>query len=79
MANCSRFFILLLMITAIFNRPRSIQSRQTLHLNQQGYSSFANLGIVCKCCDGAGGECRTTMDIASCPKPKRQCHSWKFH
>lgn len=42
-----------------------------------GYSKvFNTLGVVCKCCDGEGGECRTTWE-GSCPK--LQCLPWKYH
>ncbi|GLT43798.1 hypothetical protein SLA2020_177290 [Shorea laevis] len=78
MANYFRFIILLLMIMGVSRYPVRVQATRILRLDQQGYSSFATLGIVCKCCDGPGGECRTTMD-ASCPKPKQQCYPWKFH
>jgi hypothetical protein len=37
---------------------------------------FASLGLECKCCDGAKGECRSSWD-SSCPKLK--CHPWKSH
>ncbi|KAK8561721.1 hypothetical protein V6N13_149119 [Hibiscus sabdariffa] len=38
--------------------------------------SFATLGVVCKCCDGAGGECSTTWTE---PCPQLQCLPWKLH
>lgn len=37
---------------------------------------LATLGIVCKCCDGESGKCRSTWD-GSCSK--LQCLPWKFH
>ncbi|KAG6763722.1 hypothetical protein POTOM_031159 [Populus tomentosa] len=66
--------LLLLIISAISQCPRAIEARPlTL---QQGNSKrfFASLGLECKCCDGAKGECRSSWD-SSCPKLK--CHPWK--
>lgn len=42
---------------------------------KDGYSKLlGSLGMVCECCDGAGGECRTKW-LGPCPN--LQCHSWK--
>ncbi|KAH1090160.1 hypothetical protein J1N35_017417 [Gossypium stocksii] len=42
-----------------------------------GYSKiFATLGVVCKCCDGSGGECSTTWTQ---PCSKLKCLPWKLH
>ncbi|KAL9365289.1 hypothetical protein Peur_043162 [Populus x canadensis] len=68
--------LLLLIISAISQHPGAIEARPlTL---QQGNSKrfFASLGLECKCCDGAKGECRSSWD-SSCPKLK--CHPWKSH
>ncbi|KAK1265747.1 hypothetical protein QJS04_geneDACA011381 [Acorus gramineus] len=35
---------------------------------------LATLGLECTCCDGAGGECRSTWD-GSCSK--LDCRPWK--
>ena len=43
-----------------------------------GYSKSSSpvgtLGVVCKCCDGEGGACRTKWDA---PCSKLQCLPWK--
>ncbi|TYJ19036.1 hypothetical protein E1A91_A09G163400v1 [Gossypium mustelinum] len=45
--------------------------------DQQRYSKiFATLGVVCKCCDGSGGECSTTWTQ---PCSKLKCLPWKLH
>jgi len=36
---------------------------------------FESLGMTCRCCDGAGGECRSSWD-STCTK--LDCHPWKF-
>ncbi|KAB1217803.1 hypothetical protein CJ030_MR3G014787 [Morella rubra] len=67
-----RFFLWLFMIVAVLEVPRGSEARTlVLKDHQKGtynLTSFAaTLGIVCKCCDGSSGECRSTWD-ASCPK-----------
>lgn len=42
---------------------------------KEGYSKFlGTLGMVCKCCDGAGEKCKTKW-LEPCPNLK--CHPWK--
>ncbi|KAK1377502.1 hypothetical protein POM88_024246 [Heracleum sosnowskyi] len=42
---------------------------------KQGYSKFlGTLGMVCECCDGAGGQCKTKW-LEPCPN--LQCRPWK--
>jgi len=42
-----------------------------------GFSkNLAELGVVCKCCDGGGGDCRSTW-TESCSN--LQCSPWKSH
>ncbi|KAI9157572.1 hypothetical protein LWI28_024557 [Acer negundo] len=76
------FVLVLLIIFAEFDQlPSSylVQAARPTLLNHQGYSKrFASLGVVCKCCDGEKGECRSTWDSSSCPI-KLQCLPWKFH
>ncbi|KAL5734587.1 hypothetical protein ACOSP7_032448 [Xanthoceras sorbifolium] len=75
--------MLLLLFFADFKLPSSClvkAARSTLQ-SHQGYSSkrfAATLGVVCKCCDGERGDCRSTWDSSSCPT-KLQCLPWKFH
>ncbi|KAM0941400.1 hypothetical protein DsansV1_C17g0148341 [Dioscorea sansibarensis] len=45
-------------------------------INQDRYVKvLASLGIMCECCDGDGGACRSTWD-STCAK--LNCHNWKF-
>ncbi|GAV56835.1 hypothetical protein CFOL_v3_00377 [Cephalotus follicularis] len=77
MPKCFGFFVLVLMIIAITQNPREVEARPITLSSQEGYSMmFATLGIVCKCCDGEGDECRSTWK-GFCSKP--QCLPWKFH
>lgn len=39
------------------------------------HEAYSALGLVCKCCDGKGGECRRIWDAAACSNLK--CHPWK--
>ncbi|KAJ9684427.1 hypothetical protein PVL29_016742 [Vitis rotundifolia] len=63
------FFI----VVAIFQYPRAMEAKPA---SFQRYSKvFNTLGVVCKCCDGEGGECKSTWE-GSCPK--LQCLPWKY-
>ncbi|KAG6621227.1 hypothetical protein I3842_01G294600 [Carya illinoinensis] len=75
-----QLFFWLVMILALYQEPRALEAILSVTLNDhhRGHNlkTFAaTLGIVCKCCDGLNGECRTTWD-ASCPKLK--CLPWKL-
>ncbi|KAM7464016.1 hypothetical protein LguiA_032137 [Lonicera macranthoides] len=68
------FLILLLVISFLFDKARVAEARP---LPQQRYSKiFATMGVVCKCCDGEGGECKSTW-VEPCSK--LQCLPWKQH
>ncbi|KAG5239900.1 hypothetical protein OIU76_013297 [Salix suchowensis] len=69
--------LLLLVVFDISQYPRAMEARP-LALQRAGNSKmfFASLGLECKCCDAASGECRSSWD-SSCPKLK--CHPWKSH
>ncbi|KAK4798449.1 hypothetical protein SAY86_030775 [Trapa natans] len=61
--------------------PSSFFSDHPHHLQkQQGSYSRSKLvqqlGLVCKCCDDNGGNCKASWD-GSCPN-KLQCLPWKF-
>ncbi|XVF83800.1 hypothetical protein PTKIN_Ptkin16aG0521700 [Pterospermum kingtungense] len=73
------FFFLFFMILLISWNFREVESRilKRVH-HQQGYANFATLGVVCKCCDGEGGECRSSCN-ASYSCPKLQCLPWKYN
>ncbi|KAF7142242.1 hypothetical protein RHSIM_Rhsim05G0199800 [Rhododendron simsii] len=67
----SLLVLLLLVINFTEARPLSF-------LPQQRFSKvFETLGVVCKCCDGPGGECTSTTGInPNCSN--LQCLPWKL-
>ncbi|OMO54257.1 hypothetical protein COLO4_36543 [Corchorus olitorius] len=65
------------MIFLLSSNPRIVESRVLKRVHQQGHASFATLGIVCKCCDGEGVECKSSWN-ASYACPKLQCLPWKY-
>ncbi|KAF8006305.1 hypothetical protein BT93_K0563 [Corymbia citriodora subsp. variegata] len=57
---------------SVYTEARSLSSSSS----HQRYSRiFGTLGIVCKCCDAAGGEC-TNMWTGSCSN--LHCFPWKL-
>ncbi|GMY39673.1 hypothetical protein FCV25MIE_34917 [Fagus crenata] len=77
MPKCFWLFFWFSMIVAMLQQPRGLEARPlTIVDYKQGHLNkfVATLGIVCKCCDGIKGECRSTWD-SSCPK--LQCLPWK--
>ncbi|XVE69302.1 hypothetical protein DITRI_Ditri09bG0141100 [Diplodiscus trichospermus] len=70
------FFILFFMILLVSWNFRNVEGGILRRVHQQGYAKFATLGVACKCCDGEGGECRSSWD-ASYSCPKLQCLPWK--
>ncbi|XVF23992.1 hypothetical protein REPUB_Repub13aG0088000 [Reevesia pubescens] len=78
MAKHFRFFILLFMILLISWNLENVESKILKRDHRQGHAKLATLGVVCKCCDGEGGECRSSWN-ASYSCPKLQCHPWKNH
>ncbi|KAE7996702.1 hypothetical protein FH972_001402 [Carpinus fangiana] len=73
-----RLFFWLLIIFAMLQQPRAsgVVRAVTIKDHQRGYSKafVATLGLVCKCCDGMGGECSSTWNYTC---PKLQCLPWK--
>ncbi|CAL5335013.1 unnamed protein product [Camellia sinensis] len=56
-------------------RPRFAEARPLSSPPQQRLSKMlGTLGLVCKCCDGPGEECKTTW-VEPCSK--LQCLPWK--
>ncbi|KAF1894850.1 hypothetical protein Lal_00022344, partial [Lupinus albus] len=58
--------------------PNGVEATRVLTIHRKGYSrgsTYSTLGLVCKCCDGKGGECRTTWE-AVCYN--LQCSPWKY-
>ncbi|KAJ4719929.1 Fibropellin-1 like [Melia azedarach] len=78
------FQLLLLLLLVVAVSQCSCRSvvvkaiRPTILNHRLGYSKTfaAQLGVVCKCCDGEKGECRSTWQ-GSCSN--LQCLPWKFH
>ncbi|KAM1748907.1 hypothetical protein ACFX1T_009718 [Malus domestica] len=70
-------FLLLLVVLFTSGKSSGAEGRPLSLTPQRGYAKvFGTLGIVCECCDGAGGECTSTWN-ESCTKLK--CHPWKQH
>ncbi|XVE99674.1 hypothetical protein REPUB_Repub03eG0220300 [Reevesia pubescens] len=71
------WFFILLIIPIVSSNFRNVESRVLKRVHQQGYAKLATLGVVCKCCDGEGGDCRSSWDSSySCPK--LHCFPWKY-
>ncbi|KAJ6690218.1 hypothetical protein OIU85_006495 [Salix viminalis] len=68
--------LLLLVVFDISQYPRAMEARPLALQRGNSKMFFASLGLECKCCDDARGECRSSWD-SSCPKLK--CHPWKSH
>ncbi|KAL2333304.1 hypothetical protein Fmac_014517 [Flemingia macrophylla] len=53
----------------------------TIHRNNNHFKghtkheAYSTLGLVCKCCDGKGGECKSTWDDAC---SNLVCNPWKY-
>ncbi|KAK6231338.1 hypothetical protein QUC31_011372 [Theobroma cacao] len=80
MDRFQRFLLLLLLVISVSASqvPLASEARPLSILpDQQSYSKiFATLGVVCKCCDGPGGECSTTWTQ---PCSQLKCLPWKLH
>ncbi|KAJ1439442.1 hypothetical protein SESBI_02378 [Sesbania bispinosa] len=69
--------LLMVLVTSIAEKPSNVEGRALSLISHQGYSKiFATLGVVCKCCDGIEGSCRSTW-TDSCSN--LQCSPWKSH
>ncbi|XP_027908158.1 uncharacterized protein LOC114167302 [Vigna unguiculata] len=70
--------LLVILIASSVAEKTSVVEGRTLSLTPlQGYSkNLASLGLVCKCCDGDGGACRSLW-TESCSN--LQCSPWKSH
>ncbi|KAJ8624318.1 hypothetical protein MRB53_032848 [Persea americana] len=73
----SKYCLLVLFIFFVqAHYPTCADARPLPFVDQKRYVNvMASLGLECRCCDGAGGECRSTLD-ASCLK--LECNPWKF-
>ncbi|PSS32642.1 Fibropellin-1 like [Actinidia chinensis var. chinensis] len=74
----SLFLLLLLVIGFSCQRPRFAEARplSSPPTQQRVPKIFGTLGLVCKCCDGPGGECTSTW-VETCSK--LQCLPWKLN
>ncbi|KAL4347832.1 hypothetical protein GQ457_17G007110 [Hibiscus cannabinus] len=78
------FMLLLLLLISVSTSPLPLamaaRPRPISPLPDQqiaGNSNvFALLGVVCKCCNGTGGECSSTWTQ---PCPHLNCLPWKLH
>ncbi|KAK7305806.1 hypothetical protein VNO77_43718 [Canavalia gladiata] len=78
-----KWFMLFFASLLIVAHPNGVEATQllTIHRNDnhfKGYTkhqAYSNLGLVCKCCDGKGGECRSTWDAAC---SNLVCKPWKY-
>ncbi|KAK4759425.1 hypothetical protein SAY87_022556 [Trapa incisa] len=80
--------IIIIISSASFTRPvqarvlEMTSSSFSHHQPQKQQGSYSRsklldeLGMVCKCCDDNGDNCKTSWD-GSCPS-KLQCLPWKF-
>ncbi|MBA0870605.1 hypothetical protein Goshw_014717 [Gossypium schwendimanii] len=77
MAKHLGFFVFLIVVL-IFSNFKRVECGILKRVHRRGgYANLATLGVVCKCCDGEGGECRSSRDASySCPKLK--CLPWKY-
>ncbi|KAK0585038.1 hypothetical protein LWI29_022576 [Acer saccharum] len=76
MSKFSLFLALLIMIVFVSPKPGFAEARPLSIIPEQRYTKiFATLGIVCKCCDSRGSECKSTW-TGSCSQ--LQCLPWKL-
>lgn len=81
---CMLLLLVALLVSSAEARPLSLlQSKHTEDSNvdvvdtraRAGYSNvFGTLGMVCRCCDDKGRDCKTKW-LQPCPN--LQCHPWK--
>ncbi|KAK3034937.1 hypothetical protein RJ639_032337 [Escallonia herrerae] len=64
--------MMMLFATSTAMEPNPIPT----HPPQRYSKVFASLGVVCKCCDGVEGGCRSYTGDGFCSK--LQCLPWKF-
>ncbi|KAG1339283.1 hypothetical protein COCNU_04G015890 [Cocos nucifera] len=73
--RASLFFLLLLVCVQV-HISMGAEARPLPSIKQERYVQvLESLGLNCRCCDGAGGECRTTWN-STCAK--LDCLPWKF-
>ncbi|KAL4318205.1 hypothetical protein GQ457_18G008660 [Hibiscus cannabinus] len=70
------FFVFLIGIV-IFSSSKHVECGVLKRVHRKGYGRLATVGVICKCCDGEGGECRSSWD-ASYSCTKLQCLPWKY-
>src|SRR5438445_461434 len=64
------------LILSTFSLESNTNLNKKTETRGRDYSKLlGTLGMVCKCCDGNGGECRTTTWLEPCSN--LQCHPWK--
>ncbi|GKV05918.1 hypothetical protein SLEP1_g17866 [Rubroshorea leprosula] len=66
---------LVVVFSATSHNSVGAEARPLPFLPQQNYSKLlSTLGVVCKCCDGIGGDCSVTWTD---PCSNLQCQPWK--
>ncbi|KAL4388222.1 hypothetical protein GQ457_09G030070 [Hibiscus cannabinus] len=70
-------FVIFLVVILSFSGFKHVECGVLRRVRRQGYANLATLGVVCKCCDGEGGECKSSWD-ASYACSKLQCLPWKY-
>ncbi|KAH0465462.1 hypothetical protein IEQ34_005565 [Dendrobium chrysotoxum] len=69
--------LLLLLLLVIFHAQicKEAEGRDFPSIKQEGYVKvLESLGLVCRCCDGPEGECRSSWD-STCTN--LDCQPWK--
>ncbi|PKA48589.1 hypothetical protein AXF42_Ash017488 [Apostasia shenzhenica] len=72
------FSFTFLLLLAIFHGEilREGDARPLPFVEHDGYVKvLQTLGLRCRCCDAAGGDCRSSWDAAC---EKLDCRPWKF-
>ncbi|KAA3463813.1 Proteasome inhibitor-related [Gossypium australe] len=74
----NKFLAFLLMLLLVISASQAARPLSALSVQQRYSKIFATLGVVCKCCDGSGGECSSTW-TQPCSQPHLKCLPWKLH
>ncbi|KAJ8631821.1 hypothetical protein MRB53_025144 [Persea americana] len=69
--------LLSLLLAFIFLQANIIEARTlTLRDQKRDLKLLESLGVMCRCCDGIGGKCKSSWDT---PCLKLDCSPWKSH
>ncbi|RRT75099.1 hypothetical protein B296_00011142 [Ensete ventricosum] len=74
--HCMVLLLLICFFQVHISLSTTAEAGQVPFTKQERYVAvLESLGIKCRCCDGAGGECRSGWD-STCSK--LDCHNLKF-